>query len=396
MPPTTYMLMTLPTEGASDDVWDHLINEAFELRVDGHRHITGEGRPVPVAGLNIDDDLSFGGLHSITDAVGVGLINNVNPLAAGEYILFATAGNLYFRNGSGFNVRITSSNALDMTTVGGIAGDYTTQGAEVAFINASDSYTFKQQLGAGVRQYAKLEASGLLLYEHVPHPGTPVPTTFVGLDSPAGLAGSYTLTFPAALPAAATTLIQQVDNLGVMTWSNTITQAVTLSAVLTANLGITLAAAQDVTLQTSGRVKRANWGESVGLTGGEIIGAVLFSSTLTNLYVHSTGAGTYTLTIPLRDHVQITEINCEVYGDAACNIIINATRIDGAGITGTASNNSTPGAAYANLTINNAALAAAWTAGGQTFLASNVLIIQFEFSAANGRVRRLWLTGNEV
>lgn len=393
-PPTTYMLLVLPTEGDDDDLWDGLLNTALGGPLDGHDHTTNKGKQIPSAGINIDAALDFHNQQA-TNVGGVAFVNLGAALTSGSDVVFVDGHNLKFRNGAGVNVRITNGNALDVTTVGAIAGDYTTVGAELAYVDASDAYTHKQQVGGGVRQYGKIASADLQLFEYKAHPAAGVPTNYVGLRSPAALPGTYTLTFPSALPGS--TLIQQVSAAGVMSWSNTIANAVTLSALLTANAGITLAVDTDVNMSGVGRLKRANWGLNAAIASGVASGGtVTYDATLTNLYVASTGAGTWTFEVPLRDHVKITEINAEIYGNGVCNIVMDAARVDGAGVTGVASNNATPGAAYVLLTIVNATLQAAWTALGQTFLVGAKLVIKLTFSAANGRVRRVYLTGEEV
>lgn len=204
--PTTYMLLVQPTEGGDDDVWDTLYTALF-LLVDGHDHTTGKGKPLGSASLVIDAALNLRDF----DAINVGSIEftPLGALPSSGYVnrFFGYAGDAWWRNSAGTNVQITSGGALNMTTVGGIAGQYTSVSAEVAFVDASDSYTFKQQIGAAVRQYARLEAADLRLYEYRAHPNAVVPTTFVGLASPVALAGSYTLTMPAALPATTRALL---------------------------------------------------------------------------------------------------------------------------------------------------------------------------------------------
>lgn len=390
--PTAYMLITLPVEGGSDDLWDSLLNEALELRIDGHRHITGEGRPIPVAGLNIDANLSIAGF-SITNAASFDFTNG-SLLASGSYRLFVSGGNAYFRNGSGFNVPITIGNALAMTTAGGFAGQYTSVSAEAAFIDASDSYTFKQQIGAAVRQYAMMESADLRMYEFKAHPAAAPPTTYVGLRSPAALASSYSLTFPGALPGS--TLLQQVSAAGLISWSNTIANAVTLSALLTASLGITLAANQDITLPAgTGRLKQATDAISFPAQGTvETPGSAAWD--YSNHYCASTAATRVVIRVALPAFTKVTQVEFEIYGNGVCSITANAVRVDAAGVNSVASASSTPAAAWVTLTINNAALEAAFTIVGQTFSGLASLLLMYEFSATGGRVRRVRITTEKV
>lgn len=383
-----YMLLPTPTPGSDTGIWAPILNAATAL-IDGHDHTTNKGKPVPSAGINIDAALDFHSFRAINMA-GVNLGNLSGLLASGTNEFFGFGGDAYWRSGGGVNVKVTNGGALNMTTVGGIAGDYTTAGAEVAYVNAGDNYTFKQEVGAGVRQYAKLDSADVRMHEYKAAPAAGVPTNFVALRSPAALAASYVVTMPAALPGSA--LLQQVDAAGLTTWSNTVT------GLLTANAGISVAANQNIDLAAAGtgRVTRAFASWSTSPVGGQASGGtVAFDVALGNLYLASTGAGTWTQCIALPDHFKVTQLDIEVFGNAACNIVFDAARVDGAGVTGVASNNVTPPAAYSLLTINNAALAAAWTVLGQTFT-SAVLIVKFTFGAAGGRIRRIIVSGNEA
>jgi len=256
MPPTTYMLMDLPTVGGSVDVWGTLINTLLEQKVDSHDHTTGKGTKVPVAGLDINADLSFNSKRATT-LNGVAF-NAVGSDPVGVRELYSKApGDLYWSNGAGTHVQLTTGGSINVASVAGIGGDYAGAGAAFDFIDASDSYTAKQQIGAGVRQWARLESADLRIYEFKAHPAAgPVPGLFVGLASPAALAASYTLTFPGALPPAFKAVLQS-DATGALSFSNSIEQAsltggATVSGLLTANTGITLAANQHVTISGTG------------------------------------------------------------------------------------------------------------------------------------------------
>ena len=373
--PTTYMLLVQPSENGDDDVWDTLLTAVF-LLIDAHDHTTGKGTQVPSAGINIDAALQYNA-NRATEVGGVAFDNLASPISSGTYEVFASGGDLYFRNAT-TNVQITSGAALNMTTAGGIAGDYTSVAAEVAFVNAQDGYTFKQQVGGAVRQFAKMDSADVRLYEFKAHPTVGVPTNFVGLASPAALAASYTLTMPAALPAA--TLPVQVSAAG----------------VLTAGGSIALTSGDNITLAGAGRFKRAGGTMCVALSAGLTSGAnVAYDAT--NHYLASTGVGTYTLNVPIPDNRKVTQIETEVYGNGACFITVDAFKLEAAGLYYAATSSSTPGAAYATQTINNAALAAAWIgSGAQTFTGYQTLEFRVTFAAAGGRVSRIKVTFDDV
>ena len=374
-PPTTYMGLVQPSENDDDDVWDTILTALF-LLVDAHDHTTGKGAPVPSAGLDIDATLTFNEQRA-TDLGGVAFDNLASPISSGAYEIFTSGGNFYFRNAT-TNVQITSGATLNMTTAGGIAGDYTSVAAEVAYVNAQDGYTFKQQVGAAVRQFAKMDSADVRLYEFKAHPAAGVPTNFVGLASPATLAASYTLTMPAALPAA----VRPVQS--------------SAGGALQFGGDMALGANESITLTGTGRFKRTGMTIAASLAGGTSSGANVAYDTASH-YIASTGAGTYTIGIPIRDNLTITQVDVEVYGNGACLITSDAIKADAAAANYTASVNATPGAAYAIATINNATLAANWIGtGGQNFTGYQTLIMKFTFGAAGGRVSRVKVTANEV
>ncbi len=107
------MDLTLPVPTTTlGPEWATELNVALTT-VDAHDHTPGKGTPVPVTGLDINDDLSFNG-HEIqaadtikfndSAAVKTGLtdIRNVYPVN----------GDLYYNNGTGVAVQITSGNSI--------------------------------------------------------------------------------------------------------------------------------------------------------------------------------------------------------------------------------------------------------------------------------------------
>jgi hypothetical protein len=231
MPTTANMSLILPTEGGSADVWDTLLNAALTL-VDSHDHTAGKGVQVPSAGLKINADIawSFAGTsYAITGAKAIDFAPaaaaGMTSYASALFVNSSDANNLYFRNESGTNVKITDGSTINVSIVGGIGGDYASISALVDYVDSSDTYRFRQQTATLVRQYAKMESADLALYEYLAAGATPVPPRAVTLKSPASLAAAYSLTMPAALPGAAALI--QTSTVGVLSASNTLTANVT-------------------------------------------------------------------------------------------------------------------------------------------------------------------------
>lgn len=225
------MSLVLATDHGSTDLWGAILNTALGL-VDAHDHTTGKGVQVPSAALKINADVSwsFGGTNfAIIDAKAV----DFAPVTAASMASYSSAlfsnssdsNNLYYRNSAGTNVQITSGSTLNISIVGGIGGDYTAVGALLDYDDATDTYRFRQETATAVRQFAKISSANVQLFEYFAAGATPVPTTSVRLASPAALAASYTVTFPAAVPG--TVALVQASTAGVLTFTNTTTQNIT-------------------------------------------------------------------------------------------------------------------------------------------------------------------------
>lgn len=246
---TPNMGLVLPDEGGSFNVWGLFLDTIFgATKIDGHDHSTGKGVKVPSAGLNINADLSWA-THAATDLLAVDFAlapaASVAGFAGALFVSDGTGGlsanELYWRTTSGSNVKVTSGAALNVAAfTGGIGGDYSAAGALVIFDDATDAYWFQQQVGAAVRQYARMRSADVDLYEFKANPAAGVPTNRVRLASPTALAASYALTFPGTLPGAAA--LVTIDNAGLITAASPTSQALTFGAATTFNVAATFSA----------------------------------------------------------------------------------------------------------------------------------------------------------
>lgn len=87
-------------------------NTAFST-IDTHDHSSGKGIPVPTSGLNINANLDFNG-HKPTNMLALQLVSNVSTLtgASNANSVYVSSNNLYFTNGSGTAVQITSGGSV--------------------------------------------------------------------------------------------------------------------------------------------------------------------------------------------------------------------------------------------------------------------------------------------
>lgn len=243
---TTYpnMGLAVPTQGGDSGTWDDKINACFAL-IDAHDHTSGKGVQIPVAGLNIDTDLPMGS-HGLT---GVGRVDftPIATLAAGANVLFVDLndGELYYRTTGGTNVKLTLGTSINTTLVGGIVGDYTSVGAEVAYDAANKRYTFKDS-SSPTKKWARLASGPVRIYEY-----NSTDSVYVEHAVDAALASSYTVTWPAALPGA--TQMVTITDAGV----------VAFDGVLGAN--------QNITLSGTGKIKHGNYTRLITFDSNDVI-----------------------------------------------------------------------------------------------------------------------------
>lgn len=212
-----------PALGGDSGSWDDKLNAALRL-IDAHDHTSGKGIPVPAAGIDIDSDLSF---HGFTiSALGKIDFQAITAPVSGSKSLFVNTSDneLYWRTNGGVNVKLTSGSSINTSLVGGILGDYTSVGAILAYDDANDRYTFKQQSS---NPWAGIASGAIQLFET----GT-TESVYIRIKVPAALAGSYDITLPAALPGSQS--IVQIDSAGQLVFSNTVPQAIVCSSTVTA------------------------------------------------------------------------------------------------------------------------------------------------------------------
>ncbi|MES2211505.1 MAG: hypothetical protein V4515_15175 [Chloroflexota bacterium] len=218
------MGFTIPTDHDTLDTWGFILNQALAV-IGGHNHAAGSGGKVSISQLAFDADISFvdsgGGKHAITDLKAIDFFPSAPSAMVGLggafFVSDGTSGTvaneLYYRTTVGANVQVTSGATLNVGAFAGtIGGDYTSAGALEIFDDLTDAYWFQQQVGAAVRQFAKMRSADLSLFEFKAVGVTPVPGNNITLKVPAGLANTYNLTLPGALPESIAPLV--VDSMG--------------------------------------------------------------------------------------------------------------------------------------------------------------------------------------
>lgn len=227
-----------PTEGDDDDVWDTILNTTCWPVIGAHTHTSGDGVPIASAALRINADVPWsysGTSYAITAAKALDFAavaaSAVSSYAGALFVNSDDSDNLYFRTTGGSNVQLTDGTSLNVAAfVGGIGGDYSSVSALLDYDDASDTYRFRQETSASVRQYAKISIADLIIREYDAAGDATVPAETVTIKSPDSLAASYEITLPAALPATSNQLLS-MSTTGVISVGNqTLEQALVLGS----------------------------------------------------------------------------------------------------------------------------------------------------------------------
>ena len=186
---TPYMTLVLPIPGTTvGPDWATQLVTALGL-VDSHDHSTGKGNRVTPAGLNINADLSFGGSQA-TDLKTATFSDQTTSLSSSfKNCVYDAGGNLYWNNGSGTAIQLTSGSTINVGSVNGISG----LAAPASASFSSPDFVFK----SGTTTYGKIDVGDVKIFE-----ASAGITNAVTIKSSAALAASYSLTLPTGLPGA--------------------------------------------------------------------------------------------------------------------------------------------------------------------------------------------------
>lgn len=106
------MNLTIPTVAVDPGPdWANNINASL-VNIDSHNHTTGNGVPVPTAGILINMDLTFNGFNS-TSVKTVRFVSQPAPLTSPNLTcVYVVNGDLYYNNAAGAQIPITSGSAV--------------------------------------------------------------------------------------------------------------------------------------------------------------------------------------------------------------------------------------------------------------------------------------------
>lgn len=380
--------LSKPTLAGDSSTWDDQLNASLDL-IDTHNHTTGAGVQIPAGGLNLTTDLTLNGTCALTNTKALAFTTQASYTVSKSLWVKTSDGELYWRNASGTDVKMTSGGTLNIAIAGGIVGDYAASAAAVYYDDSAQAYRFLEA-APSPNSWSRVQCGDLDLYEHASGIANRV-----RISSPVGLAASYALTLPAALPGS--TQLLQVSSAGAITASNTVGNAVTLSSslsvgttlgvtgLITASAGLTAGNNQDITLQGTGVLKHGSIISVVSSLGGSGAGFTPSAG-----YVVSSGANTWYVPVDLDEGERLTALSYAVYGDGAADVTVTVTAYDSAGA----------GTVLGAATVTNQA--ASWTrysiAGltATTISTATQIVVDFAANAANLRVGAIRATHDRL
>jgi hypothetical protein len=143
MPTTTAKMgLTVPALGDASPAHVSAVGASLAL-LDTHNH--GASGALPTAAINVNAALPFGGF-SAQQLRSLRMQDVGSPLnaAADDGSAFVAGGDLYFLDGNGHVIRLTSAGTIN---VGGMfRGDYLAYGALASYSHATRQYTFVDEL----------------------------------------------------------------------------------------------------------------------------------------------------------------------------------------------------------------------------------------------------------
>lgn len=138
---TPYMNLSLPTPTVTlGPDWAEELNTALES-VDSHDHTSGKGRPITTAAMNIDADLEMNGFR-LQNVPSLQVNELGSPVSGVGYEnSLSSDGDLWFTNGAGIPVQLTSGGSIISTPTSLETVQYDVIAADL-IIGAGDDYVF--------------------------------------------------------------------------------------------------------------------------------------------------------------------------------------------------------------------------------------------------------------
>ena len=139
--------------------WAENLNTSLDA-IDGHDHSTNKGIRITPAAINVNADMEFN-QNSATELKNVIFDSSVTA-ATTAYSVYQASGNLYWRNGSGTAVQITTGSSVN-AGAGSISG-MTSTDAGVTYADGSKTFNFFTD--SANEDYGKMAHADLLLFKY--------------------------------------------------------------------------------------------------------------------------------------------------------------------------------------------------------------------------------------
>ena len=245
--PTTNMSLNEPSVGqTSGPDWATDTNANWET-LDAHDHTSGKGVQLTPSALNINADVEFN-QNSATELKNMIFDSSVTP-ATTSYSVYQSGGDLYWRNGSGTAVQITSGS--NVRTTGGSIDGMSGNDSEAAY--GSGIFTWQFDSTKTPFAGAKMSHADINLYKYDGSSGS---NAYVILKYTGSSAGSNNLTFPdetGTILSTATSFAGAI-NIDATGGSGSITLDAATSVSIEADTTITLDAEGDINLDSNSGV----------------------------------------------------------------------------------------------------------------------------------------------
>jgi len=177
--------------------WATDLNTTIDA-VDNHDHSTNKGVRITPAGINVNADMEFN-QNSASELKNLIFDSSVTA-ATTSYSLYQASGNLYWRNGSGTAVQVTTGSSVN-AGAGSITGMSGTD-ASVTYTNVAKTFNFF--CDGGNTDFGKLAHADLLLYKFTDD--NTADTDYITIAASAAASGSSgTITVPAETATLLTT-----------------------------------------------------------------------------------------------------------------------------------------------------------------------------------------------
>lgn len=141
---TLNMLLTLPSVGPGGTQGpDWAIDLVNDLQIiDYHNHIPGRGTTLSNNSIQIQSSFDIKN-YQIKEIASLALIN-LGVQSTQVNLIYDFNGEFYFNDKNGNKIQLTNLGNINVSSIAGVTGDYTTSSADLSYSIISKSFIFKQ------------------------------------------------------------------------------------------------------------------------------------------------------------------------------------------------------------------------------------------------------------